>query len=599
MLVVIPVCRKDEALVLKNLDWLAELDGKIDAKAAIAFPEKFCYKPVLDKANAIFSEHKLFEYSEWGGDPRWPHPQNWAWQSVARMLSGQNEPWLWWEADSTPVSKGWFDAIRCEYEQANKPFMGCIMDDVEGWDIHMNGVGVYPPNVGEYSHIAMLTRSQPFDVVSWKDIRTHTHRANHIIQHHCRVNGDSTHFATQADVESIVRPGVVLFHRVKDGSLIDRLHESKPKGFLNRLAPKWVEPPKKKTVIPIIAHLDASSGYGIFAAQTAMELLKLGYEIELFPPSYNEIHGKLPADITSRIKKYSNPHPWGLIIFPCVIQPGNLVLDNKEYCYWGMWESSKLASKIEPKYTKAVERFNKCKVVVAPNSWNASTFNSCGVERPIRICPMGFDPDAFPLCANDAKGVLTFGTAAKTASGGIRKGFSLVVEAFRKAFPTEKDVVLKVKSFQEDPPVETYGDTRIEVMQKYITQAELVDWYRSLNVFASGSAAEGWGRHQHESMCMGRPVIGIDFGGVSEFFSWENGYSVDYTLVPAEGIYATMGVYAKPSIDSMAAQMRRAYGDRKELLEKSVLAAKSARRFTIEHSVQTLLKILKELKFPI
>ncbi len=250
MLVVIPVCHKDEHLVLKNLDWVRELDGHVPAKVAIAYPERFCWKPVLDKAAPIFSHHKLIEYSEWAGDPKWPHPQNWAWQSVARYLSSQQEPWLWWEADSTPIKNGWLEAIQKEYEAGGKPFMGYVTDQ-NGTDPHMAGVGVYPPDIAQYSVNAMLCRAAPFDVVLARDTLRETHRANHLIQHYVHENCDSTHFPTSASVDEIVQPGVVLFHRCKDGSLIDRLRD--PRSVSGMLKSLFTKPKPKPRNWPSIA----------------------------------------------------------------------------------------------------------------------------------------------------------------------------------------------------------------------------------------------------------------------------------------------------------------------------------------------------------
>lgn len=223
MLVVIPVCTKDEQLVLKNLEWVEELDGKIDAECVIVHPEGFDVVPVRDKARQIFRQTFVVAYSEWGGDPKWPHPQNWAWQSTARAMATYSpQSWIWWEADATPIRKGWLDAISTEYKAAKKPFMGCLMDG-EGSDGHMNGVAVYPADVSAYSTNAMLCRRAPFDIVLWPDIAPHTHKANHLIQNHVITDGDSTHFPDREAVAEIVRPGAVLFHRCKDGSLIDQL----------------------------------------------------------------------------------------------------------------------------------------------------------------------------------------------------------------------------------------------------------------------------------------------------------------------------------------------------------------------------------------
>ncbi len=228
MLVVIPVCHKDEVLVLKNLDWVRELDGTIDTQCVISYPENFDNTQVVERARDIFSAFTSIAYSEWGGHDAWPMPQNWAWQAIARRMPEFKQPWLWWEADATPVIKGWYDALRCEYEKGRKPLMGYIVED-SALPHHMTGVGIYPHNMGEYSVNAMLCRAAPFDIVMARDtLQTQTHRANHLIQHHVRENGDSTHFPTSASVDEIVNPGVVLFHRCKDGSLIDRLREGRP-----------------------------------------------------------------------------------------------------------------------------------------------------------------------------------------------------------------------------------------------------------------------------------------------------------------------------------------------------------------------------------
>jgi glycosyltransferase involved in cell wall biosynthesis len=210
---------------------------------------------------------------------------------------------------------------------------------------------------------------------------------------------------------------------------------------------------------------------------------------------------------------------------------------------------------------------------------------------------LGTDLACFPETRNDTRASpLVFGTAARTHFGGIRKGFSLVVAAFRLAFAKEQDVLLRVKCFAEDPLLDTGGDKRIEQFRGFLSTAALADWYRSINVFVSGSASEGWGRHQQEAMCMGRPVIGIAFGGVCEFFNEENGYACDWRLVEGEGIYRTMGHYAKPTVEGLAAQMRLAYEDRRGVKRKGLLAAASARRFTIAHSADRILAALREFK---
>jgi glycosyltransferase involved in cell wall biosynthesis len=591
MIVALPVCAKDEHLALANLRWCQKLDGHVDFSCVVCYDTSYDPAKVLELARGYFGQVTTFCYDKWNGEPAWPHPQNWAWQSVARYLAKQKQSWLWWEQDASPLRKGWLTSLSEAKEESGKPFLGCVMSE---WDGHLNGVAIYPADIHNYTVKALLCRVAPFDVVMREEVEKFMEHTP-LIQHLITTDGCS--FPTVESISRLVRDDAVLFHRCKDGTLVERLEESS--SWTRYIPTIFKAKPKDRKLIPIIAHLDASSGYGIFSSQMAMELMKLDYAVEIFPPSWNEIHGDIPPQIKRCMRKHQNPHDWDLIIFPCVIQPANLVLGRQSHAYFSMWESTRLVSTVDPRRTKAVDVMNKCKVILTPNAWNASIFSSCGVNTPIRICPLGFDPDVFGVTSNNIIGPMIFGTAAKTAVGGIRKGFNIVVEAFRIAFQKETDVRLKVKAFAEDPPLDTYGDTRIEVLQLYIEQAQLVEWYKSINVFVSGSASEGWGKHQHEAMCMGRPVIGVNFGGVAEFFSWENGYPVDFKLVPAQGIYESMGVYAQPSVASMARQMRRAYEDRMELQEKSLLSAKSARRFTLEHSAKTMISILKEYGFPV
>lgn len=344
------------------------------------------------------------------------------------------------------------------------------------------------------------------------------------------------------------------------------------------------------------AHIDLHSGYGTYSTAVALELLRRGIRPLIYSPGTQDAP-ILPNAIKSC---FTQPHPRSapqLTIFPLVIQPAQISPPSKSMAYMTMWETTRLTSRVRKFPVNAVAVMNDCRVIIVPNAWNASTFSACGVNAPIRVVPLGADLNQFPPSENlTGNKVITFGTAAKLKHGGIRKGFRCVIAAFHRAFPTEPNVRLRIKCFSDDPVLDAGGDKRIDQIRQFLSADELAKWYASLNVFVSGSSSEGWGRHQHEAMCMGRPVIGVDFGGVSEFFNEENGYAVDWTLAPADGIYASMGHYAKPDIDSMAEQMRRAFKDRELLAHKSEVARSSARRFSMERSVTGLLRVMAEFK---
>lgn len=603
ILCVIPFHNGDVKLAEKLLEWIKELGGCQNHSCLLLADAKVTevwVKHIISLASAAFRSVSFIRGPAEPDLDGWPIGPNWMHKTARDFIATKSGlPWLWLEPDAVPLKSGWLDALQSEYDLCRKQCLGAVIEPEEKHlKKYLAGVAVYPgdarPLFGDVTE-----HGGAFDVAKPDLIVPHSHPSQ-LIQHRWGIKnlppvfkqyvspGDPHNTLTLAAISK----QAVLFHRCKDGSLIDVLREART------IAKR---PPRPKDVIPMVAHIDMSSGYGILSVQTAIALSRLGLKVELYPPSHNDIHGTIPQHVKAMMKFGENPHPWNFVLFPCVFQPGNLVMkDHVETAWFSMWESSRLTSKnlnLDKDFTKGINLLNRCKVAIVPCAWNASGFSSCGVDTPIRVCPLGADTEIFHEAPNEVNGRLIFGTAAKTAYGGVRKGFNLVVAAFKLAFPREQDVMLKVKSFSEDPPIDTGGDKRIDVLQLYLNQTQLVEWYKSINVFVSGSASEGWGRHQHEAMCMRRPVISVDFGGVSEFFSHENGYAVDWRLTPAEGIYETMGHYAKPSVESMAEQMRRVYSNRKELAFKADLAAQSARRFTLERSAKTLVSIFHEFNF--
>lgn len=246
MIVVIPVNSKDGAMFCKNLQWMQELDGKTMYRCLLAYPDDTdaaLAGRMKSLAEAVFADVHVFTYPE-TMDRHWPAGANWAWQSVARYIPmvtnskgnsfpfekiyPANEPWLWLEADAIPLKPKWLDALADEYKRGGKPFMGHIVKQMG----HMNGVGIYPNDVAEYARRPFMAVQNAWDVVMREETIDRTHNANHLIQH-CWVliNGEPSHngdgivatFRDTGEMHRILDPNAVLFHRCKDGSLIDCL----------------------------------------------------------------------------------------------------------------------------------------------------------------------------------------------------------------------------------------------------------------------------------------------------------------------------------------------------------------------------------------
>src|SRR4029079_2327133 len=131
-------------------------------------------------------------------------------------------------------------------------------------------------------------------------------------------------------------------------------------------------------------------------------------------------------------------------------------------------------------------------------------------------------------------------------------------DLFRRAFPAEPNVRLAVKITPNSPPVETQGDSRIEVIATHLPPQRLAIWYRSLSAYVNASAGEGFGLHLLEAMACGVPLISSTFGGVGAFFDGRIGYEVRFRpAVAMNAVYR--GTWSDPHDADIVSHMRRVF----------------------------------------
>lgn len=223
MLVVLPVCSKDIHLAARSVEHCFTLDGRCDYPALIAHERGDDIATLEDLCRRYFITTDVFTYDRWTGDPSWPHPQNYAWQTIARHIESKrpNLPWLWWEPDAIPLKPGWLQTLYTAYTQGDRPFAGPVATQLG--NTYIAGVSIYPPNISAYCNIALLTRTQPWDIVA--STRDGTIRKAHdlsaLIHHTPLVT--NTCFSCTDDITREIPESAVLFHKCKDGSLLDVL----------------------------------------------------------------------------------------------------------------------------------------------------------------------------------------------------------------------------------------------------------------------------------------------------------------------------------------------------------------------------------------
>lgn len=249
-----------------------------------------------------------------------------------------------------------------------------------------------------------------------------------------------------------------------------------------------------------------------------------------------------------------------------------------------MWETDR----IDPAHAATL---NRARVVIVPSRWGAECFRDSGVTAPIEVVPLGYDPLVFHPTREPKVGPVVFGTAGALSAGGLRKNVRRVVELFRRAFPTEPDVRLRVKITPNCPPFEIDADPRIEVLRANLPYADLAAWNRSLDAYVNASFAEGFGLHLLEAMACGVPIVSAHSSGLTEFFDDTTGFVVRYTLVETRNEYYR-GRWADPDDEAMIAAMRRVRANRNEAAVFGEAAAARARRFTWRDTGRQLLAAL-------
>lgn len=225
MLCVLSVHERDLDSAIRNVSHALTLDGKVDFPCLIACEVGLETGALEEACTGYFSHVSIYRMDKWTGDPAWPQGPNWAWQNAARYIESSKllrQPWLWWEPDAVPLKPGWLSTLAAAYESGSRPFAGpvAIQPSVGAY---MAGVAIYPPMVSQHVQFAMLTRTQPWDVVaSVRDgILRKTHDLSALICH--TPASSNTHFESIDDVVRLIPESAVLFHKCKDGSLLDVL----------------------------------------------------------------------------------------------------------------------------------------------------------------------------------------------------------------------------------------------------------------------------------------------------------------------------------------------------------------------------------------
>lgn len=231
MLCVIPFHAGDRSQAIQLAQWMKDLGGvkhhpcllvvdKGTMKDGVVEPLEQAFKSVT----VIYAE-PAGQQGEWGKGTTDATAANEMFLTAATYIQEViKTPWALVEPDATPMRATWLDELEAEYLRGGKPFMGAYVN-VPPHEPHMSGNGVYPAVVALHSLDMMRAGKIAWDYQGRHDtVGGRKAHFTNLIQHDYRVHGAPATFPTIESL-SIIKPETALYHRCKDGTLIERLRE--------------------------------------------------------------------------------------------------------------------------------------------------------------------------------------------------------------------------------------------------------------------------------------------------------------------------------------------------------------------------------------
>jgi len=159
-----------------------------------------------------------------------------------------------------------------------------------------------------------------------------------------------------------------------------------------------------------------------------------------------------------------------------------------------------------------------------PSAWNARTFTNSGLERPVRVMPLGVDPLVYrpekpkpclPPCrliSTRRAGIMEIPKAdflfLSVGLPSFRKGFDVLVKAFRSAFRGDDDVVLILATtFFHMDSIFRGTKNRIYALEGTFDEHSMARIYNACDAYVCASRGEGWNLPACEAAACGLPII--------------------------------------------------------------------------------------------
>jgi glycosyltransferase involved in cell wall biosynthesis len=247
-----------------------------------------------------------------------------------------------------------------------------------------------------------------------------------------------------------------------------------------------------------------------------------------------------------------------------------------------------------------VEQANQMHEVWTPTAWGAEMFRASGVQRPVHVLPLGVDGERF--MPGSPRGPLAGCTVFLSVfEWGIRKGWDVLLRAYRAAFRPDDDVLLLLKVDCRQPAVNPVRELAallpepsppVGVLYNETLSAEqLVELYQGADCFVLPTRGEGWGMPILEAMACGTPAIATDWSGPTTFLTHDNGYPLPIRglcAATSDNPYYQHAQWAEPDEAALVDLLRHVAAHPAERQHKGAQSIHDAQQWTWERAVKQM-----------
>lgn len=238
LLVVLPYSQKDAPAAKRLLEWIAELKGPFDHPAILLAADTLVPHDQKLELNALAKT--IFTHAETmivtapvPKDNNYHVPAAVMFEQAMRQVDQVYKwNWLWLEPDCVPLKPGWLSLLTDAYNSQPKRFMGALIETTQPNvpKVHLAGIAIYPNcahadlkgfcngtkgafDMQMASFVVPRAVNTPLLMHVWGGVDDPP--KFHAVMPEKPGKNDGT--------LDVIRKDAVLFHRNKDGSLIDLL----------------------------------------------------------------------------------------------------------------------------------------------------------------------------------------------------------------------------------------------------------------------------------------------------------------------------------------------------------------------------------------